>query len=37
MNSQSNDDLLKGLQAFKKCANKDLCLAMAFKLDYDEK
>ncbi len=35
MNSENKEDQLKGLEAFKKCANKDLCLAMAYKLNFD--
>jgi hypothetical protein len=35
MNSESVEDQLKGLEAFKKCANRDLCLAIAYKLNFD--
>ena len=35
MGSENPEDLNKSLEAFKKCANVDLALSVAYKLKYD--
>lgn len=35
MSSEKVEDLERSLQAFKKCANVDMCLSIAYKLKFE--